>query len=866
MQEKLSISEMTAEQALREYHHNHVAAAGSDGTHDIISLREYMKPQPRFYEQIQSFEKFLSEKKHEVQQNPDFLLQIAANYSSLDRIKQNARLELEGKPWIEDVTAIPQTNRLERGLPGTVKAIDISPDGKTLAVVLKDAEYNVKLHLISIASGDDKITPLNIKPLNDRLGLAAKFLEMDSLLFVGSLTTFISHAGKQVQSGVDVTTIDLKEKFSIECCDSSSRFLACGLTTFPWGGKSLHMCVIDLKNKKCAATIEVLRFRFGGSAQCSIKACGVGRTQPYVCACVKQNPKAMERIIVWNVSKWQVTNSIDVHSDDFTKVRFVGDGNLVLGGGIRSTGKGGAFVPVWSEYWNFKDVSNKASVKWNSKDSSVLFATQGDATLSAKWSKGDSTAMVEKWASSPFEGKSTGARYKIPNLTEVGDVLIDNADNVVFVSNDEVVIYNLADLDRIDAQGKSTAVPSISDVHVHSLAFMPKSDSIVIVVKDANEDESLQSYSAYTADLQKEDVTLVPTPFREEPCEIPDAPARKGRFQTFRGSGTSSEMCFPSADGNFLIFNSGIVIKVWDRMNDKVKALPTFDACVDKSNSRDDEKGIQCFASPKDNILVVIYAQQPHRAYTYDLRTGNQLRKLEHKGDPNHSSITDMVFLPSNGHLFMYNRDMNTTLSAWNTRNSECLSAASIPMSYARVSAASDRIAISARKAKNEGQIILKNTDGKVNRTLALNATWRPSSHDSDFEFAADGTILLGVCTASNICRVWNAGNGEVLSDLDLAFNGDAEAVGMLTNSYALFHDDRFLAIDVATNCIATVTPLDARLERKWSPRGLRMSPKGPILCGATTNGRIAVFNCHNFATAKRSTSLQRMKSITKSP
>ncbi len=46
--------------------------------------------------QVQSFEKFLIEKKPDIQQNPEHLLQIAANYSTLERIQQNARLELEG--------------------------------------------------------------------------------------------------------------------------------------------------------------------------------------------------------------------------------------------------------------------------------------------------------------------------------------------------------------------------------------------------------------------------------------------------------------------------------------------------------------------------------------------------------------------------------------------------------------------------------------------------------------------------------------------------------------------------------------------------------------------------------------------------
>ncbi len=777
-----------------------------------------------------------------------------------------------GRPWIEDVTAVPGTHCLERTMPGVIRAVDLSPDGKTMALVIKDEEYNVRLHLVSVSTGEDKITPLDIKSLNDRVGIAAKFLGVDNLVFVGSITTFITHTGNQVKSGIDMGQIDLKEKFSIECCDSSARYLACGLTTFPWGGKSLHLAVLDLKNKKCAKTLEVLRFRFGGSAQCSIKATAVGRTQPYVCACVKQTPKAMERVIVWNVTKWQVTNSIDVHSDDITKAVFVGEGDLLMGSSIRSSDKPGSFTPVSSQHWRYKDVTNKTSVLWNKKEANSMFSTQGSTTLCCRWQKENPNAVLELWSSSPFEksSKSTMVQYRIQGLQGVGEIFCDGQNNVICVSHEGFSVYSLQDLEIIDARGKSSSAPNIYEINVHSLVFLPKSDTAVLTISHASEDESVDpssspTYSVYLADLSCEEVHLTPTPFREVQCgPNKSSQDRSGQFSTFQGSGTSSEMCIPSPDSNFLVLNTGSKIMIWDRKVDSVKSLPTFDELSDKSNCDESKSGLKCFVSPKENIGIVVYGQQAYRGYIYDLRTGNELRKFQHKHNVDKASITDLVFLPSNGQIFTYHRAMDSTLSAWNIRSCECISSTSLPISFARVSPASDRIALSIRTAKHEGQIVLRNSEGKFSRQLATKNPWLPSSKESDFEFSADGTILLGVSSSQRIFRVWNAGNGELLTDLHMFHSGHTQVMGMLTNSHALFHDTRFITIDVAKDELTTVLPLDVTLDSKWSPRGLRLSPRGQVLAGASHAGRLAVFHCHNFATAKRMTTLQRVKSLAK--
>ncbi len=106
IQDKLAVAGVAMPQVLKGYHHSHTALT-QDGSTKTVSLREYMKRHLKLHEQVQSFEKFMVEKKPDIQQNPEHLLQVAANYSTLERIQQNARLELEGRPWIEDVTAVP---------------------------------------------------------------------------------------------------------------------------------------------------------------------------------------------------------------------------------------------------------------------------------------------------------------------------------------------------------------------------------------------------------------------------------------------------------------------------------------------------------------------------------------------------------------------------------------------------------------------------------------------------------------------------------------------------------------------------------------------------------------------------------------
>ncbi len=860
IQEKLNLEGVCVSHILADYHHQHIQTY--KGTNRLITLKEYMKKHSKTFEQIRCYEKFVVEKKYDIKQCSEFVLQIAANYSQMERMQSNARVELEDKPWIEDVTAVPETHCVVRNLGGSIRAADVSADGKAVAVIIKDEEYNVRLHIINTSTGEQQIQPVDIKSLNDRVGLQAKFMPDGNNIFVGSLTTFITKVGKRVGSGIDVRLVELKEKFSIECCDVSPKHFVTGLTTFPWGGRSLHLCVFDVRTKKCLKTIEVLRFRFGGSAQFGIKCISAAKERPLMCAVVKQSTKPQLRVIVYNISKFQVINSIDTNNEDITKCLFVSDHTLILGSSIRSataTKSSVAFTPVVSDTWNFKEVKNKISQVWDEKETSSVISTSGDNTVACRWYASNSTAVVECWTTDKINDKPQN-KYKIQGLIDVGEMM-SGENMLVFVSHDEIMMYNINDLDVLDKTKGSNGAPSLAEALVESFTFLPRTDTAILVVKQDD------LYSVYLCDFTQEDMTLIPTPFSQ--VEIPQCKtiAQDGQFKSFRGAGASTELCFPSADGNFLIFNRGNQLQMWDRAKDVVRDVPSFDALKDTTHDFIQFTGIKGFASMKENLLAVVYGQLPHKVYLYDIRSGQVLKKLE---QPNSSAkrsvLTDLAFLPSNGFVMSYHRHLDNSLTAWNPRTGELLSTASVHISYAKVSPASDRLVISARKDKREGQLILRNSDNTFTKTLFVGShhTWLPSAKNSDLEFSGDGTILVGICVPAGICRVWNAGNGEVLQDLPPYFTCTADVLGMLTNTHVVFHNDRLVVMDVASGEVHSVLPLDHNMDCKISARGLRVSPKGSVLAGATTSGHMCVFHVHNFVVVKRKTTLQRMKSFRK--
>jgi len=825
-----------------------------------------MKKHGSIKEQVHLYHKFLQDREQQIKQNPAFVTQIAANYSTVDRIQQNARCELEGKAWVEDITSVPETNCLNRGVGGSIRAVDVSPDGRTIAVVSKDEEYNVKLHLLNTATGEDRCRAVDIKSLNDRVGLQARFMADNASVFVGSLTTLINMQGKQIQTGLDTRSIELKEKFSIECCDISSRYIACGLNTFPWGGRSLHLCVFDFRTKKCLKTLEILHFRYGGSSQFSVKSCALSADKPLVCACVKQTTKAQLRVTVWNISKWQVVNSIDVNNDNFTKCLFVGDGTLLMGSSVRSSfgSKGESeFVPVVSELWHYKDVANKTSTVWDTTEQTSVFSGYNDKTVCCRWTEPGSSATIQVWNSSDIEG-TPSIQFRLSGLTEASEIIARQNNGVVFVGNDELFIYNLNDLDRLNQNLDVHRIPTFAEVIVDTIAFIPKTDTAIFVCQSMGTDNR-PLYSVYAADLKQEDIILHPTPFVHEVRKHTKISDLLGHFKCFGGGNTSSEICFPSADGNILVFNAGDALKVWNRVSDAVTTLPTYKDLKEQFPEFEEYQGIKGVASVKDNLIAVVYGQIPFRVYLYDLKTSKLVRKVDHQQFSKRNVINDVTFLPSNGHLITYHRNMEQMVAVWNSRSGELLSSQSLYMSYAQTSPASDRIVVSVRKGKREGELVLRNSDSKFCNTIAGVGTWLPSHTDSDVSFSPDGTVLVGVCMELGTSLIWNAGNGDLLLDLSLTFSGMAEIVGMPSNTHVLLHDDRLLSVDVGSGSVTSVLPLFYRLENKTSPRGLRLSPRGTTIVGCRPSGHLAVFHCHNFATVKRKTTLQRMKSYSNS-
>ena len=864
MQKKLEIPNIQVSHLRDDYQHHHIQV--NKAGPKPVSLTEYMKRQPKMLEQMKSYKKFLDEKHYDIQMCPEHVLQVAANYSTIDRIKQNARTELDNSEWVEDVTAIPETHCIAMKLSGVIKAIDVSPDGKTIVAVSKDEEYNLKLHFINALTGQEKMKPIDIKTLNARVGLVAKFFPDANNVFVGSLTTLINTQGKPTPSGFDVNGINVKDKFSIECADVSMKHFACGLTTFPWGGKSLHLSIFDMRTKKCLKTFEVLRFSYGGSAQFSIKACAVAKDKSFVCACVKMSPKPQLRITVWNVSKFQVLNSIDVTNEDITKCLFVGENLLMLGGGIKSSHAGKAstvHVPVVSEFWNYREITNKVSHRWDETESWSVFSGHEDVTACCRWYTNTESALIHVWKDGDIEREASSIS-RIRGLRDPSEML-SGGNCFVYVSHDEVYIYNVDDLEMLSQDNEASSNVSLPELVVQSATFIPRSESIVIVSQDTARDANDNStYTVYISALIQDEMSLLPTPFKNIPRANPTTVDTKGQFKTFSGAGASTGMCFPSCDGNALVFNADNHVKIWDRVNDRVTILQSYEDLQNKHPEFEEFNAVKAFASPKDNILAVVYGQIPFNIYMYDVRQGSQLRVLSQEAK-RACAVTDVVFLPSNGMLFAYHRSMDYNLVTWNPKTGDKVASTSEVISYARASAASDRLVISSRHPKrDEGRLVLRNSDNTMCKKLSISGTWLPSNAESDLEFSQDGTILVGVCAATSVCRVWNAANGDVLQNHRLQFTSEADVIGMLTNTHVVFQDDRLTIVEVASGKVITVLPLDDNMERKCKMKGMLVSPKGGLIVGARTSGNLKIFRCHNFDMIKRKTTLQRMISFKK--
>jgi len=341
----------------------------------------------------------------------EFALHVAANYPSVARIQDNARLDLASSPWLEHVTAVTDTRPVRHGaVRGVVVDVDVAADQRQLAVVtrLDDADSAAFLYVINSSTADSVLPePIDISKLPDRVGLCVRFLPTTGgvgsgggAVFVGSLRQFVAvRGGRPVDSGLDVASIKLNERYSIECCTVSGGTLAVGLSTLPWGGRSLHLAIFDVQSRKCLRTIEALKFRFGGSAQFGVKAVGLSSDAGVVCACVKQTKV---KVMAWKTSSGELLSGVEVDDDGLTKCLVLGPSTqttVMLSAAARtsSSSKSGQRPPRCYR-WSPKDSSPRLITQDRRYDSSLGHVTAQQTAVTVQWRRGGSSATLNCWS------------------------------------------------------------------------------------------------------------------------------------------------------------------------------------------------------------------------------------------------------------------------------------------------------------------------------------------------------------------------------------------------------------------------------------------------------------------------------------
>jgi len=351
----------------------------------------------------------------------EFALHVAANYPSATRIQDNARLDLASSPWLEQVSVAADSPPVRCAtLRGVVVDVDVSVDQRQMAVLTRVDDQDATtalLYLISCSSSSSETVvpdPIDIGKLPDRVGFCVSFVPApgggggggggSGAVFVGSLRQFVAvRAARPVDSRLDVDSVKLNERYSIECCAASGDTLAVGLSTLPWGGRSLHLAVFDLQARRCVRQIEALKFRFGGSAQFGVKAVGLSSDAGTVCACVKQNKM---KVIAWNASSGELLAGVEVDDDGLSRCLVLGTSTqtctVVLSTAARgmsgSSSKGDRRTPR-CYVWTPKESSPRLMALDRRYESTLagVTATQ-QTTVVAQWRRAASTATLNYWS------------------------------------------------------------------------------------------------------------------------------------------------------------------------------------------------------------------------------------------------------------------------------------------------------------------------------------------------------------------------------------------------------------------------------------------------------------------------------------
>lgn len=861
IQKKLQVPGVTLAHLIRDYNHSHYQMTAGTAS-KLITLDGYIKRLTNIIEQIEAYHGFVRRSGGQITRYPEFLLQFAANYPTVTRIQQNARIDLSDKPWLEDLTATAETPSILRKVTGCICHSDISNDNRTVAV-LTQVEQKVFLSVINIASGEMHGEPIDLDSIPDRKGSCVKFLPDNSLLFVGSLSTFVSiKNGKPTPSGLDVQSVQVNERYTVECCDVTNGTLACGINTLPWGGRSLHMIIFDLKSKS-AKTLEVLKFRFGGSAQFGIKACALSSDGSQLSACSKQTNKNEMKVTVYHTGNLSVLYSIDVDNDALSRCFFTGNQSLLMCGGT-----GTPEIHQQTYLWSFQEKQAKSVVAGNRENCSVAHFRNPQLTL-AHHCRSSTEVIVSRWKKEVAKQESPDDQHILHGLDELTDMYATEK-SLVFVSRNSIRIFRLADMSAMESHPTSGSF-ALPDSTVESLSFFPRSDEPIVVHRSASTFNKSENSGAISASRvsAKNDGALVGTElFTNVQVQNGVKGKELEKCRCFQGVGSAVEICCSTPDGLIIVINTGSDVQMLEVASGTQRSLPTFSEVAKvPSESKDStcSKPAICVVSSKESLAAVSYPEKQQSLFLFDLKSKAADPLLELRLDT--APFSDFAFIPSNGYVISYHKMSDQSLVVWNQRNGTQISKQTgIDVVYVRSSPSSDRLVVSLRCGDGRtGSLVLRSSDNRFNISLELlSVALVPEVGCADVEFAADGTVLMGMFVDARAIRIWNGGNGEPLKDLNFGFiSSCTELVGMLTNTHALLNDGTMLYVcDVDSGDVSCVIHSAQKLANKLSSRGLRISPKGGLVAGSTErSAELRLFQCHNLLSVKRKTSLQLIRS-----
>jgi hypothetical protein len=505
-----------------------------------------MKRNSELVEQVAMMHRFVTRRGPRIVSiGADLTLHVAANYPTVARIQQNARLDLGDSPWFEDLTVVADSKSIGRQLSGTIVDVDLSNDQRLVAVVTK-SDASLSPQPLLYVFNATAVEPVNQDPIDlnailgesSQSGLCARFIPAGTTpsVFVGSLSHFVSaRGGRTIDTGFDLASVKLNDRYSIECCAVGGPLLACAANTLPWGGRSLHVILFDVQTKKCTRTIEVLKFRFGGSAQYGVKACALSADGSLLCACVKQTSRCELKVTVWSTAKGDTVASVDVENDLLSKCCLLtGDEPAVLiTSGVRGQGDNKDGKSMHSYVWPYQEKASKATQLDRSSEKSLVHAT-GQTTLWARWrSAGASSdaviSLYKRGAAALGLGDvQPDRKFAVYGFEDVSEVLALEK-SVLFVTRSGIHLLQHQNLQPLDCASQSpggvtSTAFAAADARIESVSFAPRSDDPLIsywsVSSRDGQDDEQTGLSASLLSAKPDGIAVVKRVFDQEPHPV----------------------------------------------------------------------------------------------------------------------------------------------------------------------------------------------------------------------------------------------------------------------------------------------------------------------------------------------------------